>query len=155
MLLADKMVYLSEAYRQQVKAKLTWLFREKRSVVIPNGINLLTYGKATKPHDASRVVLGMQSRLIDIKDHLTLLDAFALLLKKEMPVTLQLQIAGDGAFKKTLEEKAAVLQITKQVIFTGMLEEKELVDFYSNWIFIFMLPGRNHEHGHYAGHGMR
>ncbi|MBK9533329.1 MAG: glycosyltransferase family 4 protein [Chitinophagaceae bacterium] len=129
MLLADKMVYLSEAYRQQVKAKLTWLFREKRSVVIPNGINLLTYGKTTKPHDASRVVLGMQSRLIDIKDHLTLLDAFALLLKKEMPVTLQLQIAGDGAFKKTLEEKAAALQITNQVIFTGMLEEKELVDF--------------------------
>jgi len=129
MLVADKMVYLSEAYRQQVKTKLTWLFREKRSVVIPNGINLLTYGKATKPHDATRIVLGMQSRLIAIKDHLTLLEAFALLLKKERPVTLQLLIAGDGAYKETLQAHAAALQITQHVIFTGMLEEKELVSF--------------------------
>ncbi|MBK6634346.1 MAG: glycosyltransferase [Chitinophagaceae bacterium] len=108
--------------------------------MIPNGINLLTYGKATKPHDATRIVLGMQSRLIAIKDHLTLLEAFALLLKKERPVTLQLLIAGDGAYKETLQAHAAALQITQHVIFTGMLEEKELVSFYSNWIFIFMHP---------------
>lgn len=129
MLVADKMVYLSDAYRQQVKAKLKWLYSEKRSVVIPNGINLLTYGKTTKPHDATRIVIGMQSRLIAIKDHLTLLDAFAILLKNERPLTLQLQIAGDGAFKETLEAHAAALQITQHVIFTGMLEEKELVLF--------------------------
>ncbi len=129
MLVADKMVYLSDAYRQQVKAKLKWLYSEKRSVVIPNGINLLTYGKTTKAHDATRIVIGMQSRLIAIKDHLTLLDAFAILLKNERPLTLQLQIAGDGAFKKTLEVHAADLQITQHVIFTGMLEEKELVHF--------------------------
>jgi len=129
MLVADKMVYLSEAYRQQVKSKLKWLYREKRSVVIPNGINLLTYGKTTKPPDATRIVLGMQSRLISIKDHLTLLDAFAMLLKNEKTLTVQLQIAGDGAFKETLVAHAAALQITPHVIFTGMLEEKELVRF--------------------------
>lgn len=129
MLVADKMVYLSDAYRQQVKAKLKWLYSEKRSVVIPNGINLSTYGNTTKPHDATRIVIGMQSRLISIKDHLTLLDAFAKLLEKDRPVTLQLQIAGDGAFKETLVAHAAALQITQHVIFTGMLEEKELVRF--------------------------
>jgi L-malate glycosyltransferase len=129
MLVADKMVYLSTDYKEQVRAKLGWLYKEKNSVVIPNGINLDTFKKSGVEQNASQFLLGMQSRLISIKDHLTLLDAFAMVLKKELPVNLHLLIAGDGEFKEILIKHTASLNIAYKVTFTGMLEEKDLVHF--------------------------
>jgi L-malate glycosyltransferase len=129
MLVADKMVYLSTDYKQQVQAKLAWLYKEKDSVVIPNGINLDTFQKNSVEKNASELLLGMQSRLISIKDHLTLLDAFAIVLKKELHVKLHLLIAGDGEFKETIVKHTASLNIQDKVTFTGMLEEKDLVTF--------------------------
>lgn len=129
MLTADKMVYLSNDYKEQVKAKLGWLYKEKKAVVIPNGINLCTFKKSNARPVASVFLLGMQSRLISIKDHLTLLDAFAMLLKKGLQVKPHLLIAGEGEFKETLINHAALLNISDKVTFTGMLEEKELVPF--------------------------
>jgi glycosyltransferase involved in cell wall biosynthesis len=129
MLVADKMVYLSTDYREQVKAKWSWLYNEKKVAVIPNGINLDTFKKASTREDTPVFFLGMQSRLISIKDHLTLLNAFAVLLKKELPVKLHLLIAGEGEFKEVLVKHAASLNISDRLTFTGMLEEKELVHF--------------------------
>jgi len=132
MLLADKMVYLSTAYKHQVKAKLKWLYKEKDTVVIPNGIDLNTFTQTPVKQHQNQIVLGMQSRLISIKDHITLLNAFALLMKKELPAAVHLIIAGDGEYKATLEALTKALNITDKVTFTGMLEEKELVIFLQN-----------------------
>lgn len=129
MLVADSMVYLSSDYKQQVKTKLRFLYSEKGTAVIPNGINLNIFKRSSTFGDPSKIMLGMQSRLISIKDHLTLLDAFALLLKKDLRVAVELAIAGDGAFKETLLKHTRSLHIADKVIFTGMLEEKELVIF--------------------------
>lgn len=129
MLVADSMVYLSSDYKQQVKTKLRFLYSEKGTVVIPNGINLNTFNKSPVAQDPSKIMLGMQSRLISIKDHLTLLDAFALLLKEDLRGAVELTIAGDGAFKETLLQHALALNIADKVIFTGVLEEKDLVIF--------------------------
>ncbi len=129
MLVADKMVYLSIDYKEQVQAKLGWLYKEKDSVVIPNGISLDTFKRSDVEQNTSELLLGMQSRLISIKDHVTLLDAFAMVLKNELPVKLHLLIAGDGEFKETLIKHTASLNISDKVTFTGMLEEKNLVQF--------------------------
>ena len=51
MLIADTMVYLSLDYQQQVKVKLSFLYNEKKSVVIPNGINLKTFTKTVEKHN--------------------------------------------------------------------------------------------------------
>jgi L-malate glycosyltransferase len=132
MMAADKMVYLSTAYKEQVKTKLPFLYSEKRTVVIPNGINLQAFNDFKKQRDDKKILLGMQSRLIPIKDHITLINAFAILLKKNLKQQLLLMIAGEGEYKETLEKLAAVLNIADKVIFTGMLEEKELVSFLNN-----------------------
>lgn len=129
MMVADKMVYLSNDYKDQVSAKLGWLFKEKDSAVIPNGIDLETFKKGKVNQNAPAFLIGMQSRLINIKDHLTLLDAFALLISKEMPVKPHLLIAGEGGYKETIIEHAASLNLSGNVTFTGMLEEKDLVSF--------------------------
>lgn len=128
MLVADKMVYLSEEYKQQVKAKLNWLYREKDSVVIPNGIDLNIYKPGNLDHGTGKIIIGMQSRLIAIKDHLTLLDAFKLL-QQQHAGALQLQIAGDGEYKETITSHAKAICIADDVVFTGMLEEPGLVEF--------------------------
>lgn len=127
MIVADTMVYLSREYQQQVKTKLRFLYREKKSVVIPNGIDLNTFTKNIEKHPGDQTILGMQSRLIPIKDHLTLLSAVALL--KEQKVNVHLIIAGDGSFRETLVNHTRELGISDKVTFTGMLEEKALVSF--------------------------
>lgn len=129
MMVADTMVYLSKDYKDQVKAKLGWLFKENGSAVIPNGIDLNTFKKNNVNQNLQAFLIGMQSRLIDIKDHLTLLDAFALLSSKEMPVKPHLLIAGEGGFKEKIVKHAASLNLSDNVTFTGMLEEKDLVPF--------------------------
>jgi len=129
MLMADKLVYLSNGYKMEVKRKLSFLYSEKRTAVIPNGINLDTFTMMPMHTRQSPLVLGMQSRLIAIKDHITLLHAFARLVEKQTGPALQLLIAGDGAYKETLGQLAHTLNISDKVVFTGMLEEPELVDF--------------------------
>ena len=99
-------------------------------MVIPNGIDTQKFNWE-KDNTGPHIVIGMQSRIVNIKDHSTLLQAFAYLLQsglydKKKPV---LKIAGDGDRKAQLEIFAKELGIEKQVVFTGMLSEDELVYF--------------------------
>jgi glycosyltransferase involved in cell wall biosynthesis len=128
MIFANRVVYLSEEYRQQVKQQLRWLYRDRKTSVIPNGINLDIF--TAKPHDHSvKIVLGMQSRLVNSKDHATLFKAIAIIKKQDPASSIQLMIAGDGDNKATLVKLAEELGIVKEVIFTGQLNETALVDF--------------------------
>jgi len=127
MLLAHRIVCLTEEFKLQVKRKLGWLFRAKKVMVIPNGINLHTYQPSANSRNQSRII-GMQSRLQAIKDHTTLLKAFALLPEEERMQT-KLKIAGDGDYKNVLISEASALGIAERVEFTGTLSEDELVDF--------------------------
>ena len=83
--------------------------------------------KPEQKNDSSTVVIGMQSRLVKIKDHITLLKAFAKLIK-EGDKKITLKIAGDGDQKTELLKESAALQLTDRVEFTGMLAENELID---------------------------
>jgi len=129
MMFADKMVYLSEEYRAQVQQKLKWLYKKNRTVVIPNGIDLHLFSPSSELKQSSLFVLGMQSRLVSIKDHSTLFAAFSLLKKQAPDLALQLQVAGDGECKNELVELAKQLKIEKNVVFCGTIGEKELVIF--------------------------
>jgi glycosyltransferase involved in cell wall biosynthesis len=73
----------------------------------------------------------MQSRLVRIKDHLTLHRAMAILRDSGIvePGKHLLRIAGDGEFRGELESEASKLNIRDLVEFTGMLPERELVGF--------------------------
>lgn len=72
----------------------------------------------------------MQSRLSATKDHVTLIKAFALCIKKtKNPKKLLLHIAGDGECKPALQNLVIELGIQENVVFLGMLEENELPAF--------------------------
>ena len=128
-LAATKIVFLSTQYKETVKNKLPFFFREERTAVIPNGIDLNIY-KPAKGEKADHVKFGMQSRLSATKDHETLIHAFNILLKEmQNHITAQLWIAGDGECKPTLEALVEKLGIKQNVVFTGLLDEADLPQF--------------------------
>jgi glycosyltransferase involved in cell wall biosynthesis len=126
-LFADKIIFLSKEYREEVKKKFPLLFSEKRTAVIPNGLDLSVFRPQLKTEDGTRRI-GMQSRLIPIKDHRTLIKAFALC-TAHSDLPLQLHIAGDGTCRPALEALVYELKLEDKVLFTGLLDESELPGF--------------------------
>lgn len=130
LLAATKVVFLSTEYRDAIKQKLSFFFSDRRTAVIPNGIDLSLFKPAEKTKTGDTILLGMQSRLSGTKDHSTLLDAFGRIIKENTTgKKIKLLIAGDGDCRAALENQAQHLGITNEVSFLGMLEEKELPAF--------------------------
>lgn len=126
---ATKVVFLSTEYRDYIKKKLPVLFSDKRTAVIPNGIDLQLYKPAVKTA-MPFIKIGMQSRLSETKDHQTLIAAFALLLKSPAQTKpVKLYIAGDGGCMEALQKQVSALELNDAVEFTGMLEETALPAF--------------------------
>ena len=128
MVFANRIVYLSEEYREEVAKKMSWVYAKKRSVVIPNGIDLDIYTPKTRA-PSSFIKLGMLGRLVNSKDHETLLKAMAVLKKGQPDRSFKLRIAGDGEYKNELSKLAQELNIAEDVEFTGQLDEPALVEF--------------------------
>ncbi len=125
---ATTVVFLSLEYRDFIKKRLSLFFSDKRTAVIPNGVDLDVYKPAVKSDEAV-IKIGMQSRLSETKDHQTLIHAFALLLKSTVGKPLKLYIAGDGVCRSALEKQVQDLNINHAIEFTGMLEENDLPTF--------------------------
>lgn len=130
MFLAKRIVFLSDQFKDDVKKKIGFFFRESKSRVIPNGIDLNIF-KPVKEVDFETppLVIGMQGRLYRSKDHLTLIRALSQLKNKAYYHKIQLQLAGDGTMRNDLELLVKELGLTEKVKFLGMLKEDELKNF--------------------------
>lgn len=127
MLLADNVVYLTDLYRDQMKARLKFAFRKRKVHVINNGINTDLF--RPKSENVIKKDAGMLSRLSSIKDHTSLLKAWAILSKEHKLNGLRLFIAGDGESRLSLEKETDSLGIRGQVTFMGTISEPESADF--------------------------
>jgi L-malate glycosyltransferase len=127
MLFSDKIIFLSIAYRKDVQKKLSVFFKKSKTVVIPNGIDLEKYSGNINKNDF--IDIGMQSRIVPIKDHETLLKSLTALKNKPYYPKLLLHIAGNGPTLKGLEHLATRLKIEEKVIFYGALDYHDLVRF--------------------------
>jgi L-malate glycosyltransferase len=128
MLFADKMVYLSEEYKLEIEKKLPMLYKPKKSFVIPNGIDLTFFNVGKEKKEDGVVTIGMAARMTSIKDHATLIKAFADLVKK-FDFAIELLLAGEGANRMVLEALAAQLNVKEKVVFVGLLNETQLATF--------------------------
>jgi glycosyltransferase involved in cell wall biosynthesis len=63
--------------------------------------------------------IGMVARLDPIKDHATLLRAFARLINAHPDTALELRLVGEGPLREALEKQASVLGIIGRVRFLG------------------------------------
>lgn len=123
------LVFLTKESFDGVAAKMGSANLNKKAVIISNGLDTDLYSAVTPVDLSAGAVIGMQSRLQPIKDHPTLLRAFALLLKKYPERKLRLRIAGDGETRTSLERLAKELEVDRQTDFCGMLNENDLVAF--------------------------
>ena len=91
--------------------------------MILNGAHLERFLNApARPGSAlPRVRFGIAARLVEAKDHFTLLRAFAAVVA-EVPGA-ELHIAGDGALRDRLESFARELSLADRVIFLGALPD--------------------------------
>ncbi len=129
---ANAIVCLSEKYRRELENQ----YNVKRPItVIPNGINTSLFSPVEK-HDLDYVYLGMASRMVKGKDHKTLLTAFKIVLENHP--NIRLILAGDGETRPVVEALCQQLDLSKHVDFTGMLDEKEMLEFYAK-ITVYVL----------------
>ena len=130
MFLADTIVCLTKEFAKEISNKLKLLFRKNKIIVISNGIDLNKFKIEKKIEKNSEFNIGMQSRIVSIKDYTTLLKAFAIVKKiKNNSEIIKLKIAGDGDLKTQLILLSKQLGIENDVIFTGMLNERDLIFF--------------------------
>lgn len=128
MLFADRIIFLTDSFKEEIRKKLKFIYFPKKIDVINNGLDLDFFRPQTR-FASKPIVLGMQSRIIPIKDHATLLNAFALVQQQYPKLELQLKIAGDGESLQEMQQLARQLKINNEVVFTGMLNENDLVIF--------------------------
>lgn len=128
-LVGKKSIFLTKESQVALSNRMGVFFRTTKSVIIPNGIDILKYDKQHHAVMLPRVNIGMQSRLQSIKDHPTLIKAFAGVIKACPNYLLRLHIAGDGTTASNLKALVADLGLNEHVRFWGMLDEKKLIGF--------------------------
>lgn len=127
LILSDKIVFLSDEYKAELKKNIPFFINGNKFSVIPNGIDMNVFKPEPKPLSAS-INIGMQSRLSSTKDHSTLIKAAKIIIENKKH-QFTFYIAGDGDCKESLQQLCIDLNIDKQIIFTGLLSEQALASF--------------------------
>jgi L-malate glycosyltransferase len=107
------------------------LRRTGAALVIPNGVDLREYSDSDASPRA-RLTLAMVGRLVPLKNHDTLVEAFRILVEDRERRDLALTIAGDGPLRVTLEAQVASMRFRDLVTFTGTLAKAEVIDLLRN-----------------------
>jgi len=126
LLLAKRIVFLTDASADGIKKKFGWWARRKKFVIIPNGLKIEDYKILNEFSVDGPIEIGMQSRMQPIKDHPLLLKAFKLLKEMNPGHPLHLQIAGDGETFQAVKTLRAELGLVDSVTLHGMLNAPAL-----------------------------
>ena len=127
---ADRLLSVSTRLAERLARDVG--FPRSRMLTIRNGVDLDRF--ATSDRAAARqalevgrdvIAVGTVGRLVPVKDHPTLLAAFALTLTREPRAMLYL--AGDGPLRASLVAQAAALGIGERVVFLGHRPDVERV----------------------------
>jgi len=112
---SDRVVPCCEAVGEHLRH--VTLAARRKLTVIPNGIPLERF-LALQPRAADGdFVIGSVGRLVPVKNHASLLEAFALVCREELRV--RLEILGDGPLRSSLEQTARAMGIGNKVVFHG------------------------------------
>ncbi len=124
----SKLILLTERSADEVRSALGPLCRDEKVFVVNNGIDVERYSPCGRPSERRETTITMQSRFTEIKDHPTLVRAFAKLVQMRPEEPLKLVLAGDGETRREIQALVDDLSISGQVEMPGMLNELELVE---------------------------
>ena len=131
--LSDHTIYLTPAYRDEVRRRLGPIFDEERATVIPNGVDVSRFPQyRVRPGDLQTVLVGMQGRMERAKDFATLIRAVARANLSGNRV-FQLELVGDGPDRVGLEALAREVGPATSVRFAGRLGPDEVLERMAAW----------------------
>lgn len=79
-----------------------------------------------RPTDEPALTIGCTARMIAVKDHQTLLDAFARLVAAT-PLPIKLVLFGDGPLRGSIERRVSDLELEHRVVLAGALPHSDLL----------------------------
>jgi glycosyltransferase involved in cell wall biosynthesis len=126
-LFCHKTIFLTAEAKQAFLSRYTFV-KDNKAEIIPNPLDEGFIQEKRCFINGDIITIGMQSRLQPIKDHTTLIMAFAKLLPLHNN-RIRLMIAGDGTTRKGLEDLVCELNIAQFVEFTGTLNQEQLIHF--------------------------
>lgn len=134
---ADKRIFITSTSLEEVKAKLGLFFRNKGFEILQTGIDIHFWqnNPINKVTSSNTIKLGMQGRLVSIKNFSCLIKALPLLQGKFPSINFEVHIAGDGEDKEKLKKLVADLKLEQNVYFHGNLNRENLLQFMQNLSF--------------------
>ena len=128
MLLADRIVVLTEEYREELSRAHGWLFNFRKVVVIPNGIDTAVFHPTRVPHaSVGKVVrLGMAARFSFSKRQDLLVKVMERLKVWRPALIVELTFAGNGSEFERVMTLAASSSTVSKIQFEGLLSEHEI-----------------------------
>jgi len=116
-------------------ARETKLYIDKNIDVTPFGVDVVKFKNSGKRlfFDSNHIVIGTIKNLEKNSGIDYLIKAFSILKIKYNDKCLKLVIAGDGNEKHNLKKLCSNLNLNKDVIFTGYVNQNNIVDFFSSF----------------------
>jgi glycosyltransferase involved in cell wall biosynthesis len=126
-LTTDRILTVSDSVKEELVSRR--ICPADKIEVIPLGFDLSAFTAVTEPKETETFTIAMVGRMVPIKNHRMLLEALALLKKKDPRRSFSCVLAGDGELRPQLEAYARELGIENQVHFSGW--QKDTAQIYS------------------------
>jgi len=128
MLVADRVVLLTEKYHEELRSAHGWLFRPAKIAVIPNGIDTREFFPAAHrlPPQGRLIRLGMAARFSFSKRQDLLVQTLALLVELRPDIHFELVLAGDGSELARVRQLAEASPVSERIHFSGLLGEESM-----------------------------
>ena len=130
----DKIIFLSNSYKNQVFKKYNYLTLNKKSCVIPTGLKHLKF--TPKKFNRKIFYIGMSTRFVKGKKIFNLIN----LIKHNNQMDclpIHVSIIGKGSDYKKINEYIKILKLGKYISLKTLLSERELNKWNSN-LFIYL-----------------
>jgi glycosyltransferase involved in cell wall biosynthesis len=130
MLLADRVVVLTDEYREELNKAHGWLYRPYKVRTIPNGIDTALFSPrlAQLQKIDKRIRLGMAARFSFSKRQDLLVDVMSKLADLRPDLSFELHLAGDGLEVDRVKNHASKSPIAPHIFFDGLLNEQQIAD---------------------------
>lgn len=128
MLLADRVVVLTDEYRAELYRVQDWLYRDSKISVIPNGIDAECFQPRSNSvvRDVDVIKLGMSARFSSSKRQDLLVAVMAKVSEIRPELNIELFFAGDGDEMLRVQRLAADSLSRASITFDGLLSEDEV-----------------------------
>lgn len=125
---SDKLLSTSSYMAAEASA-----YTNKKFVITPFGVDtqLFQKTKVKSLFDDNSVVIGTVKNLEKVYGIDTLLKSFQLLKVRNNSISLKLLIVGSGTYEKDLRQLATDLKIEDDTVFTGMIANDKVHEYYS------------------------